>query len=131
MKKIFLRKVLWTGETQFSKPCNFLAKSQKIPQSSSETTNIYYSQKFFISWKNSFGRHNLHFCQPSPKNYHQKPKNTTLKVRKHIKKINIYWSNIHLDKKLEFCKSCQKKTNSFMLFHSSPEIIQKVLVFVP
>ena len=68
LKQIFLRKVLWTRETQFSKAFNFFAKSQKISRPSSETTNSHSSQKLIIPWKNSFGGiHNLHFDNPLQK----------------------------------------------------------------
>ena len=55
LKHFFLRKVLWTREMQFSKPCKNFCQKSDIPSTNSETKRKIFSPKFTISWKNSSG----------------------------------------------------------------------------
>ena len=55
------KNLLDTRNADFKTIQLFFAKSQKIPGSSSETANIYSSQKIIISSKNTFGGINYIF----------------------------------------------------------------------
>ena len=119
--------VTWTSV--FKTMQNFYAKSQKFSRSNSETKktisqNLSSLQKNLLETKITFLRALSQKCSPKTE------KNSTLKVRKHIKK-SVYWSNFHLGKKHAFSKIVSKGTNSFRLFRSRNEIIQKVLFLVP
>ena len=52
----FLKKILWTRETQFLKRC----KNQKISRSNSETKYNHFCQKIYLFQK-LFGRRKLYF----------------------------------------------------------------------
>ena len=86
LKHFFLREILWTREMQFLKPCNFFCqKSENSTIKLRNCKHLIFSEANHLL-KKLFWKHNLQFWQPSPKIVHQKAKNTTLKVRKHIKK---------------------------------------------
>ena len=120
--------VTWTSV--FKTMQKFYAKSQKFSRSNSETKktvsqNLSSLQKNLLETEITFLTALSQNCSPKTE------KKSTLKVRKHIKK-SVYWSNFHLGKKHAISKVVSKfKTNSFILFRSRPEIIQKVLFFVP
>ena len=125
LKRFFLRKISWPREMQILKPYTFFAKSQKIPRSSSETAKLY-SQKIIFSSKNSFfGRHKLHFWQPSSKIVSQNPKNFTHKVRKHkgSKYLLIHFFSGQKNALLKIFS--KNRTKSFIFFRSRPEIIKQ------
>ena len=96
--------VTWTSV--FKTMQKFYAKSQKLSRSNSETKKTV-SQNL-SSFRKIFWRQTFHFWQPSAENARQKRKTLTPKVRKHIKKISVYWSNFISTNSMQFRKSCQK-----------------------
>ena len=120
--------VTWTSVSKTMQ--KFYAKSQKFSQSNSETKKKLFLKTCHL-FKKIFWRQKLHFWQPSHKNARQKRKKIDTQSPKTYQKTSVYWSNFHLGKKDAFSKIVPKnKTNSFILFRSRPENIQKVLFLV-
>ena len=121
--------VTWTSV--FKTMQKFYAKSQKFSRSNSETKKKLFLKTCHL-FRKFFWRQKLHFWQPSHKNARQKWKKIDTQSPKTYQKTSVYWSNFHLGKKHAISKVVSKnKTNSFILFRSRPENIQKVLFLVP
>ena len=105
MKRIFFKKVLWTRESSFHNHAIFLPNVRKSLDKLKNQKKT--SPKFTISWKNAFGGLTYILDSFLQKLFPRNQKTLHLKSENLYKKI-IYWSNFHLDKKMEFCKSCQK-----------------------
>ena len=105
------------------KVSNFRDQTQKEKRTISQ--NLSSLQKNLLETKITFLTALSQKCSAeTEKNWHSKSEN--------ISKKSVYWSNFHLGKKHAISKVVSKnKTNSFILFRSRPEIIQKVLFFVP
>ena len=66
--------------------------------------------KNLSSLQRTFWRHKLHFCSRLLKLFAKIQKNSTLKFRKHMKKVSINWSNFYLVKRHALLKVLSKNT---------------------